>query len=76
MALYPEVQSLAQAELDRVVSHDRLPQLSDRSSLPYVEAVMREVLRWNPTTPLGPSPAPEYWISEIDSIAQAYRTSW
>ncbi|KAJ7273808.1 cytochrome P450 [Mycena rebaudengoi] len=53
MALYPEVQSAAQTEIDRVITDGRFPQLSDRSSLPYVECVMREVLRWNPITPLG-----------------------
>ncbi|KAK7045037.1 cytochrome P450 [Favolaschia claudopus] len=54
MALYPEVQATAQAELDKVISaHGQVPQLSDRPSLPYIECVLREVLRWNPVTPLG-----------------------
>ncbi|KAJ7202041.1 cytochrome P450 [Mycena pura] len=53
MALYPEVQSRAQAEVDKVVTDGRLPQLSDRPNLPYVECVMQEVLRWNPVGPLG-----------------------
>ncbi|KAJ6545762.1 cytochrome P450 [Mycena capillaripes] len=52
MALYPEVQAAAQAELDTVLSGE-LPRLTDRPSLPYVECVMREVLRWNPIAPLG-----------------------
>ncbi|KAF7336093.1 Cytochrome P450 [Mycena venus] len=54
MALYPEVQAAAQAELDRVLSPGQLPRLSDRPSLPYIECLMREVLRWNPIGPLGP----------------------
>ncbi|KAF7360801.1 Cytochrome P450 [Mycena venus] len=53
MALYPEVQAAAQAELDRVLSPGQLPGLSDRPSLPYIECLMREVLRWNPIGPLG-----------------------
>ncbi|KAJ7618949.1 cytochrome P450 [Mycena rosella] len=53
MALYPEVQAAAQAELAKVVPSGRLPQLSDRPSLPYIECVMREVLRWKPIAPLG-----------------------
>ncbi|KAJ7472154.1 cytochrome P450 [Mycena latifolia] len=53
MALYPEVQAKAQAELDKVVLSGRLPQLSDRPSLPYIECLMREVLRWKSIAPLG-----------------------
>ncbi|KAJ7601433.1 cytochrome P450, partial [Mycena polygramma] len=52
MALHPEIQAAAQAEIDEVLD-GRLPRLCDRASLPYVECVMREVLRWNPAVPLG-----------------------
>ena len=50
MVLYPEVQAKAQAEIDRVVSRDRLPTLDDRPNLPYCGAVVLEVLRWQPPT--------------------------
>ena len=53
MMLYPEVQRKAQTEVDRVIGSDRLPTLADRSSLPYVGALVQEVLRWNPVAPLG-----------------------
>jgi len=53
MALHPDIQRKAQAELDRVVGQRRLPELIDRPSLPYVECIMREVMRWNPVAPLG-----------------------
>ena len=53
MALHPEVQVRAQAELDAVVGQSRLPLLDDRPALPYVNAVFTEVLRWLPTVPLG-----------------------
>ena len=53
MMLYPDAQERAQAEIDAVVGIDRLPTFEDRSSLPYVEAVLRETLRWNPVFPLG-----------------------
>ncbi|TFK56140.1 cytochrome P450 [Heliocybe sulcata] len=53
MTLYPEVQRKAQAEIDAVVGNDRLPNHQDRQHLPYVEALVKEVLRWNPVTPLG-----------------------
>ncbi|KAI0313704.1 cytochrome P450, partial [Amylostereum chailletii] len=53
MVLHPAVQRRAQAKVDAVVGRDRLPTFDDRAALPYVEAVCREVLRWNPVTPLG-----------------------
>ncbi len=53
MVLYPDVQRKAQAELDRVVGRDRLPNFNDRESLPYIEAVIKEALRWLPTAPMG-----------------------
>jgi len=53
MQLYPEVQRKAQEEIDRVVGRDRLPTISDRPNLPYIEAVIKELLRWNPVAPLG-----------------------
>ncbi|KIP11879.1 hypothetical protein PHLGIDRAFT_124541 [Phlebiopsis gigantea 11061_1 CR5-6] len=53
MTLYPDVQKRAQAEIDSVVGHDRLPSFDDRPNLPYIEALVKEVLRWNPVGPLG-----------------------
>jgi len=53
MAIYPEVQRRAQAELDAVVDPSRLPEFTDRARLPYVEALVKEVLRWQPVAPLG-----------------------
>ena len=53
MILYPEVQRKAQAEIDQVVGNLRLPNFSDQDALPYVEAVLKEVLRWHPVAPLG-----------------------
>ncbi|KAF9002123.1 cytochrome P450 [Cyathus striatus] len=53
MVLFPESQRKAQQEIDRVVGKNRLPEPSDRSSLPYVEAIMQEVLRWNTVAPSG-----------------------
>ena len=53
--LHPEVQRKAQAEIDKVVGNDRLPTLADQPDLPYTEALVKEVLRWHPVTPLGKS---------------------
>ena len=57
MVLNPDVQKRAQEEIDRVVGTSRLPDMSDREGLPYIDAVVKEVLRWHPVTPLGVSHA-------------------
>ena len=53
MSLNPDIQRKAQAELDRVVGLDRLPNFEDYEDLIYVRAIMLESLRWMPPTPLG-----------------------
>ncbi|KAG6325816.1 hypothetical protein ID866_13273, partial [Astraeus odoratus] len=53
MVLFPEVQSKAQEEIDRVIGRERLPDFNDRMNMPYVEAVVLETLRWYPVIPLG-----------------------
>jgi cytochrome P450 len=50
---HPEVQEKLQEEIDAVVGRSRLPDLSDRQSLPYTNAVYKEVLRWHPIFPIG-----------------------
>lgn len=53
MLLYPEVAKKAQAELDFVVGTDRLPTFEDRENLPYVNAIVKETIRWHPVAPMG-----------------------
>ena len=53
MLLYPGVMCKAQEELDNVVGRSRPPSFEDKTSLPYVYALVQEVLRWRPVTPLG-----------------------
>ena len=53
MALYPEVQRRAQVELDSVVGIGRFPEFSDKPNLPYINAIVTELLRWQPVLPLG-----------------------
>ena len=53
MSLYPDVQAAAQKEIDTVVGSDRLPDISDRAQLPYVDALCKEVLRWHIAAPTG-----------------------
>ncbi|KNZ73173.1 O-methylsterigmatocystin oxidoreductase, partial [Termitomyces sp. J132] len=53
MVLHPECQKRAQQEIDSVVGPGRLPEFSDRESLPYVDCILQETLRWNPVVPSG-----------------------
>ncbi|KAJ6621897.1 cytochrome P450 [Mycena sp. CBHHK59/15] len=53
LAMHPDVQRKAQNEIDTVVGSARLPEFEDRPSLPHVEAVYREIMRWRPVAPLG-----------------------
>ncbi|KAJ7610679.1 cytochrome P450 [Mycena rosella] len=43
----------AQSEIDNVIGTHRLPEFEDRPSLPYIEALYREVMRWKPVLPWG-----------------------
>jgi cytochrome P450 len=53
MSLYPDVQRKAQKELDTVLGPGKIPTFADRESLPYIDAIYREVMRWHPAIPLG-----------------------
>ena len=53
MSLSPDVVRKAQEEIDRVIGNGRLPTSMDRPNLPYIEAVVKEVLRWHPVAPMG-----------------------
>ncbi|KAB5588625.1 Cytochrome P450 family protein [Ceratobasidium theobromae] len=53
MLIFPEVQDKAQAEIDQIVGHDRLPEMSDLDQLPYLKNLVQELLRWQPVLPLG-----------------------
>ncbi|KAF3191324.1 hypothetical protein TWF225_001465 [Orbilia oligospora] len=54
MSLFPDIQIKAREEIDRVTGGfaSRLPTLQDRPNLPYVEAVVKETMRWVPIAPL------------------------
>lgn len=65
MVLYPEVQK-AQEAIDKGIGSDRLPDFSDREALPFIEAIMNEVLRWNPITLLSQfSASSVHWTCRI-----------
>lgn len=52
MMAYPDVQAKAQEEIDKVIGGDRLPVAADRRCLPFVDAIVKEVLRWHPVAPM------------------------
>jgi hypothetical protein len=53
MARYPDTLAKAQEELENVVGANRLPDFSDKENLPYVNALIKEVMRFFPILPLG-----------------------
>ena len=56
MKHYPSVQAKAQKEIDDFMRNkptDQIPSIVDRPYLPYIDCILKELLRWNPTTPLG-----------------------
>ena len=56
MLLYPDVQRKAQQSIDSVCGESRLPVMEDEPDLPYVRCLIKETLRWMPTTILGAVP--------------------
>jgi len=46
MVLHPDVFKKAQAEIYQVVGSDRLLDFDDRESLPYLNCIVKEVLRY------------------------------
>ena len=53
MMAHPETQRRAQDELDLVVGRFRSPTFADAPNLPYIQAMVKEYLRWRPALPLG-----------------------
>jgi cytochrome P450 len=78
--LYPESVRKAQEELDSVVGKDRLPSFDDTSNLPYVNAFIKEVLRWRPATPMSVPHSPieddEYQGYRIPKGAIIIENQW
>lgn len=52
MLVSPDAQRKAQEEIDQLTGGIRLPVASDRSSLPFVDAMVKETLRWGPVGPM------------------------
>lgn len=56
LVTHPETLEAAHAELDAVVGYDRSPTFEDEANLPYIRALVKEVLRWRPVAVLGGTP--------------------
>lgn len=46
MTQYPDILLRAQKEIDDVVGKDRLPTFEDQESLPYLAAIVKEIVRY------------------------------
>ncbi|KAJ7658428.1 cytochrome P450 [Mycena rosella] len=68
MLANPKAQRKAQAELDALLGPGHLPDFADEVSLPYVSAVVKEVLRWKNVTPI----AIPHFVS-VDDEYRGYR---
>ncbi|KAH6899211.1 cytochrome P450 98A3 [Coprinopsis sp. MPI-PUGE-AT-0042] len=53
LAMYPEAQRRAQDEIDSIIGPNRLPAFDDYERLPYLQAIVREVIRLWPVAPLA-----------------------
>lgn len=58
----------AQALLDAAVGRERLPTFEDRPKLPYIDAIIEELLRWRPA---GAAGVPHF--SRVESLYNGYR---
>lgn len=53
MTLFPDVLRKAHDEVDRMVGSDRLPDFGDAGDLPYISALIKELLRWEEPVSTG-----------------------
>jgi cytochrome P450 len=53
LCAFPNVAKVAQDALDSVVGDARLPILDDLKELPYIVALVKEVIRYRPMLPMG-----------------------
>lgn len=68
MLLFPEVQKKAQKEIDDVIGPTRLPGFEDHERLPYVNALIKESMRWFPVLPMNTAHA-----TDEEIVYEGYR---
>ncbi|KAG8739605.1 hypothetical protein FRC12_016267, partial [Ceratobasidium sp. 428] len=81
MALYPDVQAKAQAEITTFLkqrladnpSSSRFLMPDDRSKLPYTSALVRELLRWHPVANVIPHQSGSEDDENVVSGGKTYR---
>ncbi|GAD96793.1 cytochrome P450 [Paecilomyces variotii No. 5] len=56
MCVFSEVRRKAHEELDAVIGSERFPGWDDEEKLPYIQALVKETLRWRSVTVLGGIP--------------------
>jgi Cytochrome P450 len=61
----PRVWKHAQANIDAIIGLNSLPDLADRPNLPYIDAVLRETMRWAPSGTLGACSEPSILFRSI-----------
>jgi hypothetical protein len=78
MLIFPDIAQKVHDETVRAVGEENLPRITDRSRLPYTEAVWKESLRWNPGTPLGKTLIPRSMEGHalIHTSHTPYKFSW
>ncbi|GKT44747.1 fumitremorgin C synthase [Colletotrichum spaethianum] len=80
MITYPHMMHKAQAIMDEVVGRERLPVFADRAKLPYIDAMIEEVMRWRPIFPAGMNHATaeedEYMGYRIPKGATVVASQW
>lgn len=62
LAAYPEVQQRAHTELSKFVGDSRSPTFEDEPNLPYIQAMVKEILRIRPVTNMG---QPHYTTADV-----------
>ncbi|KAJ4477816.1 cytochrome P450 [Lentinula edodes] len=53
MLMNPEIQAKAHLEIEQTLGPGNLPSFGDEASLPYITAIVREMMRHNPVAPLA-----------------------
>ena len=65
---HPSILDIAHKELDDIIGTERTPTFEDEAKLPYIRALIKEVLRWRPVAVLGGTPH----ASNKDDIYNGY----